>query len=102
MVQSNVMVSGSALINSGVQGNFIYQRFISSSKLKTEVLYPPIEMLHVDGSKNSGGNVDEHTWFKAIMKDQAYWMQFYVMNLGSDHILGDPWLWAVSLQIGWP
>ena len=71
--------------------------------MKTEALYFPIEMLNVDGSKNSGSIMDEHTWLKVILKDQAYWLQFYITNLGLDClILGDPWLWVVNLQIDWP
>ena len=93
MVQGDLKVSGSALIDSGAQGNFINKWLVGSSGLKTETLYPPIETLNVDGSKNSGGIVDEHTWLKVILEDQAYWLQFYITNLGSDRlILGDPWL----------
>ena len=93
MVQGDLKVSVLVLIDSGMQGNFIDKRLVGSSGLKTETLYPPIETLNVDGSKNSGGIVDEHTWLKVILEDQAYWLQFYITNLGSDHlILGDPWL----------
>ena len=103
MVQGDLKVSGSALINLGAQGNFINKQLVGSSGLKTEALYPPIETLNVDGSKNSGSIMDEHTWLKVILKDQAYWLQFYITNLGSDHlILGDPWLWVANLQINWP
>ena len=103
MVQGDLKVSGSVLIDSGAQGNFIDKRLVRSSGLKTETLYPPIETLNVDGSKNSGGIVDEHTWLKVILEDQAYWLQFYITNLGSDHlILGDPWLQMANPQINWP
>ena len=57
----------------------------------------------MDGLKNSGSIVDEHTWLKVILKDQAYWLQFYITNLGSDRlILGDPWLRVANPQIDWP
>ena len=38
MVQSDLKVSGSALINSGVQGNFIDKWLVGSSGLKTEAV----------------------------------------------------------------
>ena len=84
MVQGDLKVSGSALIDLGVQGNFIDKWLVGSSGLKTEALYPPIEMLNVDGLKNLGGIVDKHTWLKVILEDQAYWLQLYITNLGSD------------------
>ena len=103
MVQGDLKVSGSALIDSGVQGNFIDKQLVGSSGLKTETLYPLIETLNMDGSKNSGGIVDEHTWLKVILEDQAYWLQFYITNLGLDClILGDPWLRVANPQINWP
>jgi hypothetical protein len=103
MVQGDLKVSGLALIDLGAQGNFINKRLVRSSGLKMETLYPPIETLNVDGLKNSGGIMDKHTWLKVILKDQAYWLQFYIMNLGSDHlILGDPWLQVANPQINWP
>ena len=103
MVQGDLKVSGSALINLGAQGNFINKQLVRSFGLKTEALYPPIEMLNVDSLKNSGSIVDEHTWLKVILKDQVYWLQFYITNLGLDHlILGDPWLQVANPQIDWP
>jgi hypothetical protein len=72
-------------------------------QIEDRSIVPPIEMLNVDSLKNSGSIVDEHTWLKVILKDQAYWLQFYITNLGSDClILGDPWLQVVNLQIDWP
>ena len=38
MVQGDLKVSGLALINSGVQGNFIDKQLVGSSGLKTEAL----------------------------------------------------------------
>ena len=41
MVQGDLKVSGSALIDLGAQGNFIDKQLVGSSRLKTEALYPP-------------------------------------------------------------
>ena len=71
MVQGDLKVSGSALIDLGAQGNFINKWLVESSRMKTEALYPPIEMINVDGLKNSGSIVDEHTWLKVILEDRS-------------------------------
>jgi hypothetical protein len=47
MVQGDLNVSRTALIDSEAQGNFINKQLIATVELKTEVLYPPLETVRV-------------------------------------------------------
>jgi hypothetical protein len=96
------MVAGKALIDSGIMENFIDYRTAVQWRLNTKDLWRPRKVYNVDGTENQGGIISKSCVLQVHHGEQQIAQQFYVTNLGQDHIiLGYPWLREFNLDIDW-
>lgn len=83
-----------ALLDSGAQGQFINQRFVTAHHIPTFQLNKPIRPLNVDGTVNNNGTINQYVWLKDFRVNNINVpAQFLVTNLGKESIIcGLPWL----------
>jgi hypothetical protein len=98
----HVMVAGQALIDSGATENFINYWMAIQWRLHTRDLWHPRKVYNIDGTENQGGIISKSYVLWVQRGEQQTTQQFYVTNLGQDHIiLRYPWLWEFNPEIDW-
>jgi hypothetical protein len=71
-------------------------------RLDTKELWHPWKVYNVDGTENQGGIISKSCVLCVHRGEQQITQQFYVTNLGQDHvILGYPWLWGSNPDVDW-
>jgi hypothetical protein len=91
-----------ALVDSSTTNNFIDSRTVKKLNLGTRKIPRPIELYNVDGTHNQDGRVEQSIHLYIESAEQRIKTQFFVTNLGRDHIiLGYPWFEAFNPKINW-
>jgi Retroviral aspartyl protease len=84
---------GHMLIDSGATKNFIDERMACRWELPTCDLIYLCKVFNVDGTENCNGMIVKSCMLRVRHGRKQVHQQFYIMNLGDNHILlGYPWL----------
>jgi gag-polyprotein putative aspartyl protease len=91
-----------ALIDSGATDNFISPIIVKQFNIPSRTLNTPVKIRNVDGTPHKNGKIDQAVDLILNFKHKKYDQQFYVADLGSDHmLLGMPFLTATDPNISW-
>src|ERR1700722_10596289 len=90
------------MIDSGVQGNFINQVFISENNINTKKKRTARYISMVDGREIEGGKITQECTFTLYVNNHIEIITCDVVNIGQhDLILGAAWLKKHNPEIHW-
>lgn len=96
------IVETTALIDSGAEGQFLDSTFVDIHQIPTKPLRRPIQVLNVDGTPNSEGEISRFAWRFITIGEELIPVYFLVTSLGRETaILGLPWLRRINPKIDW-
>ena len=98
----NRSTSTAAIIDCGATALFLDHPFITQNHITTFPLRHPINLLNIDGSPNTGGNITHFACLNLSVGPHEDWTDFLVADLGGENvILGLPWLRKANPLINW-
>ncbi len=101
-LENCILISTSALINSGCTSSAINRVFIEEHHIPTHATVAPITIYNVDGSKNRAGQITTFTEVRIKIGDHAERIDLAVTNLKDHNIfLEHDWLIRHNSLINW-
>jgi len=89
------------LLDSGTTGMFIDRKIAAKHGFRLQKLERPVRVKNVDGMYNSGEAIMYEVEVNVYYKSHVERMRMDVCNLGTEVILGMPWLAAHNPEINW-
>lgn len=101
-IDTQKQVAIDALLDSGAHVCFIDTEFVKGNFLKTKKLPRAIPVYNVDGTRNSGGSIEEELEMMLTIDGHKEKVVFEVCNLGGQNIiLGHSWLVKHNPEVDW-